>query len=202
MDIMSPAPVISALDAETFQPPRSPRSYRIAPLTWRQRGAMMRDIRRAGAPPVDRAVAMDSLRAAVRELAPANEAELLAEIDAAEADTAGEDAAAQARIAVIEYAVAAVPAYAAMQDAQQRHVEVSRWMTVKRALRGWDGPGLPAFATTADGVPDDLLDAIPAAEFELIFNRAQVLIWLGPSAEGNFAPPSPSAATPTPSPEG
>lgn len=201
MDTMA-SPVISALDAETFQPPRSPRSYRIAPLTWRQRGAMMRDIRRAGGPAIDRAVFLDGLRAALRELAPANLAECLATVDAAEADADGADRVVQGQLAVLEYAVANVPAYAAMQDAQQRHAETRRWMTVKRVLRGWDGPGLPAFAAAPDGVPEDLLDAIPAAEFDAIFERAQVLIWLGPSAEGNSVPPSPSAATPTHSPEG
>ena len=199
MDLATNEPVLSALEAEAFSPSNTARVYRIAPLTYRQRSAMQRDIRRAGGIPVDRAVVFDVLRQAVRELDPANIGECLAEIDGAEATP--EEPALQARIAVIEHAVAALPAYAAMQDAIATHAEERRWHTVRHALRGWSGPGLPPFDVGPDGlVPDDLLNEIPANEFDGIFERASILIGLGKSAEGNSAALSPSPESPAPTP--
>jgi hypothetical protein len=196
----APEPVLSALDAEWFQPPRSPRRYRIAPLSYRQRGAMQRDIRRTAGPELDRAVMLDVLRQAVRELAPANLDDCLAAIDTAEADP--DDRAIQARVAVIEHAVAGVSAYDAMQESLRAHNEARVFAAARHTLRGWDGPGLPPFHRIDGLVPDDLLDALPAAELQAIATRATTLAWLGTSAEGNSAAPSPSPASPAPTQEG
>jgi DNA-binding transcriptional regulator YdaS (Cro superfamily) len=193
-------PVVSALDAQWFQPERSPRRYRIAPLSYRQRNAMQRDIRRTGGPEIDRAVMIDVLRHALRELAPENLAELLATVDAAEATP--EDRTLQAQMSVIEHAVAGVSAYDEMQEKHIRHREALVLCTLRHSLRGWDGPGLPLFLLQDGMVPDDLLDAIPAAELDAVFGQARVLHYLGPDAVGNSEAPSPSPASPAPTPEG
>lgn len=200
METAQAEPVFSALDAEWFKPERSPRRYRIAPLTYRQRSAMQRDIRRRGGPELDRAVMLDVLRQALRELAPANLDDCLAEIDAAEAEP--DNRAAQARVAVIEHAVAGVSAYDAMQDSHTSHREAMVLCTVRHALRGWEGPGLPPFRLEDGLLPEALMEEIPAAEIDAIFGQARVLHYLGPSAEGNSGAPSPSPASPAPTVEG
>ena len=161
---------------------------------------MQRAMRRAAGAQPDRAVLMDVLREAIREIQPANLDQCLAEIDAAEATP--EDRAAQARVAVIENAVAEVPGYAAFQDSIARHIEAKRYVTVQFALRGWSGPGLPPFFRVDGMVPDKLMDALPAAEVDALYNEAAELIWLGPSAVGNSEAPSPSPESPAPSTEG
>lgn len=193
-------PVFSALDAEWFKPERSPRRYRIAPLSYRQRNAMQRDIRRTGGPEIDRAVMLDVLRHALRQLAPENLDACLATIDAAEATP--EDRGLQAQMSVIEHAVAGVSAYDDMQEKHIRHREALVLCTLRHSLRGWDGPGLPAFALQDGLVPDNLLDAIPAAELDAVFGHSRVLHYLGPAAVGNSVAPSPSPESQAPTPEG
>lgn len=200
LDIPPAEPVFSATDAEWFRPKDCPRRYRLAPLTYRQRSALQRDIRRTGGPDIDRAVFLDVLRQALREFAPNNLDDCLAEIDAAELDP--DDKAAQARLSIIEHSVSGVSAYDAMQEGRARVLEARVLCTVRHALRGWDGPGLPEFFLEDGRVPDELLDALPAAELDAVFGRANVLIYLGPSAEGNSEARSPSPASPPPTPEG
>jgi hypothetical protein len=193
--------VVTALATETFTPPDSPRSYTLAPLSYRQRSAMLRELRREGGIKPDRAVLLEGMRAALREIAPANLTECLAAVEAAEADP--DDAAAQARLALVEQAVVDVPAYAALAEAQVRYNEAIPLVATRHALRGWDGPGLRPYATGADGlVPEALLDLLPAPELTALGWRAYVLAVLGRSAEGNSAGPSPSPAAPTASPAG
>ncbi len=193
-------PVFSALDTVAYTPPRSPRTYLLSPLSYRERNRLRRAIREEAGDPPDQAVMFGVLRQVLHDLAPANLGEALAEVDAAEA--APDDRAAQARLAVLERAARQVPAYAELLEARLRYNEASPFLTLQYALRGWSGPGLPAFQRINDRVPDGLLDALPAAELEAVATRAQVLIWLGPDAEGNSAAPSPSPASPAPSPEG
>lgn len=200
MDIMSQAPVFSALEAEAFTPPRSPRTYHLAPLSYRERNAMRREMRRAGGDRPDRAVMLAVMREALRQIAPANLDDALAQID--EAEAAPDDMAAQARLAVLERAVSTVPAYAELVESRIRYQEAWPWVSVRFALRGWEGPGLPPFTRVGGLVPESLLDAIPAAELEVVAARADELIWLGPSAEGNSEAPSPLPENQAPTPEG
>lgn len=194
-------PVFSVLDPVSFTPPRSPRTYRLSPLSYRERNRLRRAIRAEAGDPPDRAVMLGTLREVLEQLQPANLAEALAVVDAAEADPT--DRTAQARLAVIERAARVEPSYAALLDANVQYNEVSPIITAQFALRGWSGPGLPPFAQDAEGrVPADLLEAIPAAELDAVAARASVLIWLGPDAEGNSEGPSPSPGSPTPTPEG
>ena len=72
----------------------------------------------------------------------------------------------------------------------------------RHALRGWDGPGLPPFQRVRGGVPAELLDLLPDDEIEAIGWKANELMQVAPSAEGNSAAPSPSSASPAPSTEG
>lgn len=160
---------------------------------------MQREMRKAGGDRPDRPVMLAVMREVLREINPANLNEALAQID--EAEAAPDDVAAQARLAVLERAAATVPAYAELIEARVRYQEAWPWVSARFALRGWSGPGLPAFQRVDGLVPEHLMDAIPAAELTAIGARADVLIWLGPSAEGNSEARSPSPASPTPSPE-
>lgn len=191
--------MFSALDTEIFTPPGSPRSYEISALTYRERNAMQREIRRVGGNRPDRPVMLAVMREVLRQTAPDNLDECLAQID--EAEAAPDDPAAQARLAVLERVAATVPAYADLVEARVRYMEEWPWVSARFALRGWSGPGLPPFERLAGLVPEHLLDAVPAAELSAIGGRADVLIWLGKSAEKNFEAPSPSPNPPTPTPE-
>lgn len=199
MDIMQAEPVFSLLDTVAFTPPSSPRTYHLSPLSVRERNRLRRMLREITDPP-DRAVMLGVLRECLIEIQPANLAEALAQVD--EAEAAPDDKAAQARLAVLERAARNIPAYAELLEAQLLYSETQPWLTARFCLRGWSGPGLPDFCREGELVPENLMDAIPAAEFDAIAGRANVLIWLGPSAVGNFAAPSPSPAPPTPTPEG
>lgn len=201
MDTAPAEPVFSVLDTVSYTPPRSPRTYRLSPLTYRERNRLRRAIRAEAGEPPDRVVMLGVLREVLEAMAPANLAEVLAQVDAAGADPA--DRPAQARLAVLERAARAAPAYAELLDANLAYNEAVPVLTAQFALRGWDGPGLLPFRTDAEGrVPEELLNAIPAAELDLVAARANVLIWLGPDAEGNSEAPSPSPASQAPTPEG
>jgi hypothetical protein len=200
MDFSPAEPVFSALDTEAFTPPRSSRTYRLAPLSYRERNRLRRAVRAEAGDPPDRAVMLGVLRQCLEQLQPANLAEALAWVD--EAEAAPDDKAAQSRLAVLERAARATPAYADLVEAQLRYHEAQPWITARFALRGWAGEGLPPFRRDGDMVPEDLMEALPAAELEAIAGRAMVLIWLGPSAEGNSAAPSPSPASPAHTTEG
>ena len=197
----SPVPVVfSARETEWFTPPDSPRSYLLQPLTYRERSAMRRELRRVGGIPPERAALLEGMREALRQVQPVNLDACLAIVD--EAEAAPDDASAQARLAVVEQAVVDVPAYAAMTDAQVRHNDAVPYVAARHGLRDWRGPGLPDFARVDGVVLDDLLEELPAAEIGIIGWRAYVLAMLGRSAEGNSAALSPSPESPTPTPEG
>jgi hypothetical protein len=88
MDGMTAPPVFSAHDLVAFTPPGSPRTYRLAPLTYRERIAFRTALaREAGMRPSPQDVS-NGLRTAVREVAPANLDEALAVVDDADAATA------------------------------------------------------------------------------------------------------------------
>jgi len=198
---MTDEPVVfSALETVAFTPPDSPRCYVLAPLSYRQRTALRRDMRRVGGIQVDRAVVLEALRLAVRYIDPSNGGVLLDAID--EAEAAPDDLAAQSRVAAIELAVVDVPSWVAMGEAQARWNEACPWVAARHGLRGWSGPGLPPFHADGGLVPEALLDAIPGAELAAVGWRAYLLAVLGRNAVGNSEAPSPAPETPKDSPEG
>lgn len=192
--------VFSARETEWLTPPGSPRSYLLQPLTYRERSAMRRELRRVGGIPPERAALLEGMREALRQVQPANLDACLAIVD--EAEAAPDDAGVQARLALVEQAVVDVPAYAALTDAQVRHNDAVPYVAARHGLRDWRGPGLPDFARVDGVVPDALLEELPAAEIGIIGWRSYVLAMLGRSAEGNSAALSPSRESPMPTPEG
>lgn len=192
--------VFSRRDAVAYVPPGSPRSYDLAPLSFRERQAMRAEQARQGFHYPSQRQVIDGLRAAVRELAPANTAELLAVIEAAEATP--DDADAKARLLAVEMAVSDVPVYASLVAARGHYLAMLPWFFARYALRGWAGPDLPEFQRVRGLVPDELLEAIPADEFEALGWHASNLAEPGAAARGNSEAPSPSPASQTLSTEG
>lgn len=192
--------VFSARETEWFTPPGSPRSYLLQPLTYRERSAMRRELRRVGGIPPERAALLEGMREALRQVQPANLDACLAIVDEAEATP--DDAGVQARLALVEQAVVDVPAYTALTDAQVRHNDAVPYVAARHGLRDWRGPGLPDFARVDGAVPEHLLEELPAAEIGIVGWRVYVLAMLGRSAEGNSVALSPSPESPTPTPEG
>lgn len=199
-------PIISPRDIERFVPVlgrdaeggeiRSPRTYLLAPLDWRQRIAYRTDLaREAGIYPTDD-VTRAALRAAVRAAAPANMAELLDAIDLAEAEPANE--AAQVTLTAVQAHMASSPAYAALMAQRQHHSMMMPWVGARHALCGWEGPELPAFRQERGLVPYELLEQMPLVELIYVGNRVNALSWLDRRAEGNSASPLPLAGTPAP----
>jgi len=211
MDGMTAPPVFSAHDLVAFTPPGSPRTYRLAPLTYRERiffrAALARE---AGMRPSPQDVS-NALRAALREIAPANLDEAIVVVDEADAareavEAAPDDAVlkaklaeAQARLAVIITACMDVPVYAELRAAGERWTGMAPWVACRHALRGWEGPGLPAFQREKGLVPEALLDAMPASEIAAVGWRSFLLVSLDRSAEGNSVAPLPSPGIPAPS---
>jgi hypothetical protein len=190
-------PVFSKRNAERFTPPGSPRTYTVAPLTFRERQAYRAELARDGGLYPPRPQMIEAMRAAVTEAAPNNADDVLTEIDAAEANP--EDKAAQVRLAAIEAVCAAVPAYSALLAARQRYLGMVPWVAARHALRGWEGPSLPPFRRERGTVPEALLETLPDDEIEAIGWRAAALMQPGPDAAGNSGAPSPSPETPEPS---
>ena len=189
--------VFSRRDAEWFAPPGAAnRRYLVAPLTYRERQAFRADLAREGGIYPSHAQMLDALRAAVREAAPDNAAELLAVIDASEATP--DDPAVQVRLGTIEAACATVPVYAGLLAARQRYLGSLPWVAARHALRGWEGEGMPPFRRLRGLVPEDLLDDLPQEDIEAIGWRASTLMQPGRDAEGNSGAPSPSPETPAP----
>jgi hypothetical protein len=179
-------PVTSRDELVEFIPPGSPRSYTLAPLTYRQRQAFRADMAREGGIYPSRGQLLETIRRVVRELAPSNAAELLEMVDAAEADAPGDDADLQNRLSGLEASIATQPAYAALVAARVQYTGMIPFVAARHALRGWEGPGLPDFARDARGlVPEDLLEGIPQAELQAIGNKAADLMQPAEAASGN-----------------
>ncbi len=195
-------PVFSASTVEDLIPPDSPRTYILGPMTYRERQAFRADhAREGGVFPASKQM-LDALRHAIQQAAPANAAELLDVIAAAEADEAGEDVVAQAALATLEAVLADDPSYAALLAARRRWLGMLPWCVARHALRGWSGPGLPPFRRERGAVPAELMDLLPEGEIEAIGARALAMLRPDRSAEGNSVAPSPSPASPAPTPEG
>lgn len=178
-------PVTSAAETVDFQPPGSPRRYILAPLSYRERAAFRADMARMGGTYPSRPQLFAAIRSIVRELAPGNAAELLDLLDAAEADEKGEDTDVQTRLAALEAQIATQPAYAAMAAARTLYRNMLPYVAARHALRGWEGEGLPEFRRDRGLVPDELLEAVPAAELDEVGNKAADLMTPDRAAAGN-----------------
>lgn len=178
-------PVTSRDALVEYQPPGSPRTYRLAPLTFRQRQAFRADLAREGGIYPSQAQLLDTIRRVVRELAPANAAELLEMVDAAEADRLSEDRDLQSRLSTLEARIADQPAYAALVAARVRYMGMMPLIAAQHALRGWEGPDLPPFEQRDGRVPEGLLEQLPEAEIRAIGNRAADLLTPSTAAAGN-----------------
>jgi hypothetical protein len=178
-----------------FTPPESRNTYLIAPLSYRERqafrGEMLREIGIYPAP----ALMLAALRESIKAAAPTNAADLLAAVDAAEADP--DDAEAAIKLAAIESAFTGTGAYGDMLATRHAYIGLLPLYALRHGLRGWQGEGLPEFTRTAGLVPLDLLDELPADDVEAAGNAALSLGQPGTSAEKNSVPPSPSPAIPT-----
>lgn len=189
--------VFSRRDAEWFSPPHAPeRRYLIAPLTFRERQAFRADLTRDGGIYPTQAQMVDALRLAIFEAAPENADELTAAIDRAEAEP--DNLEAQAPLAMIETACAAVPSYAGLLAARQRYIGMLPWVAARHALRGWEGDGLPLFKRERGLVSEALMDVLPQEDLEAIGWRASALMQPGKDAEKNSEAPSLSPASRAP----
>ena len=190
-------PVLSRDDFVWHQPPASPRRYQLAPLTRRERNLFRRALVAEGATYPGTEAMFAALRAALQEIAPGNLAELLGMVEAAETEQAdGGPGAATVALAPIEAAARSVPAYAQLLADRAYYLAAYPGLLARYALRGWDGPGLPAFERRNGEVPEVLLDAVPDAELADLGWAAHPLAFVTRSAEKNSAAPSPSPASP------
>jgi hypothetical protein len=189
--------VFSRRDAEWFSPPHAPeRRYLIAPLTFRERQAFRADLARDGGIYPPQAQMLEALRLAITEAAPANAEELAVAIARAEAEP--DDPEAQAPLAMIEAACAAIPSYAGLLAARQRYIGMLPWVAARHALRGWEGTDLPPFKRDRGLVSEALMDALPQEDIEPIGWRASALMQPSWDAEKNSAAPSLSPASQAP----
>jgi hypothetical protein len=196
-------PVLSREDHVWHQPDGSPRRYLIAPLTRRERTLFRRAMVAEGAQYPASAIVWDAMRAALRQLEPTNLAELLNVVDAAEAEEASsQPGEALAQMPPIDRAARSVPAYASLIADRQFWMDLMPGVLARFALRGWEGPGLPAFAARNGEVPEALMEAIPDDELRGIGNRAYDMAFVSRSAEKNSEAPSPSADPPETGAEG
>lgn len=168
--------VTSRDDLAEFTPPGSPNAYTLAPLTYRQRQAFYAAMQREGYSYPSRAELFRTIRRVIQELAPANAAELLDMVAAAEADERQQDAEIQARLREFEYRIADQPAYAVLVAARGEYLGMQPFFAAKHALRGWQGEALPPFALERGVVPDSLLDRLPPDDLVAVGLRAVELM--------------------------
>lgn len=191
-------PVFSRRAVEAFTPDGIPRTYHIAPLTYLERQNYRADMTRRCGPMPSQAVMLSALRAAIREASPGNAGDLLAVVEAYEAEPENEDL--KARISALEAVALAVPVYAEQRALQERHLGMIPLVAAQHALRGWEGERLPPFRRERGVVPEDLIELLPEDELLAVGWKAFSLMQPDQAAEGNSAPPSPSPSTPETSP--
>ena len=195
-------PVLSRDDHVWHQPDGSPRRYLLAPLTRRERNLFRRALVAEGASYPGDAALFEALRDALRQISPANLHELLAMVDAAEAErrdaSPGEPPGLAVRaLAPVEAAARSVPGFAVLLADREFYLATYPAVMARFALRGWEGPGLPDFERRNGTVPEALLEAVPDDELVAAGLRAHDMAFLNGTAAKNSEPPSPSPASPT-----
>ncbi len=194
--------VASVQETKDVAIPGTDRVYTYAPLKFRRRAIMKAALVAEAGQPVFREQLLVARRTALQELAPANLGELLLVLD--EVDTVPAEELApetMTALSLIDAAVMEVPSFAKLMERNYRTVYLTPYVAARYGLENWAGSGLPAFRRDRDAVPDELLDAIPPMDIEIvgwaIWNSAHVT----QEEEKNSAAPSPSPASPAPSPE-
>lgn len=195
-------PVLSRDDDGWHQPPGSPRRYLLAPLTRIARNRFRAALVAEGATYPGAAALFAALRQAVREIAPSNLDEIMAMVDAAEEEQrlAAPDAppgVATLALMPVEAAARQVPAFAQILADRAYYVATYPGVLARFALRGWEGPDLPAFSLRNGQVPEELLEAIPDAELTSLGWAAHPMAFVTRPAEKNSAAPSLSLVIPT-----
>lgn len=190
---MTEQPVFSTRDVESFTPPGSPRTYLIAPMTYRERERFKQHIIRDYGVGLNRSHILAALREAVRARSPGNADELVDIIDAHEMDPT--DRAKASKVDAITAACSDAPEITSVIARMEALKSAEPYLALKYALRGWSGEGLPEFRGGLAGVDDDLMDAIPPRELEQAGHRAWIFAFIGKAAEGNSASPSHSPAS-------
>lgn len=188
------------------------RHYTLAPLTLFERNLFQADMTAAGFPMIGAMRLRDALREALAELAPANLPELLVVLDEVEAlEKASWELPPDERAAfalpvelnnqreTIIRAAFEVPHYARLRAADQLYWSMMPVIILRRALRGWEGPGLPVFAAKRGVVADALIAQLPDEDVPRLGQEAWAMAWL-PAAAGNASGvPSPANDSPAPS---
>lgn len=191
--------VMSREDRVHFAPDDSPRTYTLAPLTFREANAYRVELtREAGTYPATSQM-FAAMRAAIRELAAGNETELLAVVAQAEAEPDNADAV--ARLAAIEAVVSDNPLYSSLMAQRERHLGLMPFFAARHCLRGWEGPDLPPFRLERGLVPESLLEHLPEAELRAVGWRATQIMRPAPGLSRFSGAPSPSPETPAPTTE-
>ncbi|WP_424138666.1 hypothetical protein [Roseomonas chloroacetimidivorans] len=199
-------PVLSRRDVEEFTPPGSPRTYKIAPLTVRERMAARAEVVAEGGTYPSQADLYEAMRQVLREAETEGLDDLLATLDAAEAMPADETGAEadelRQKVRRIETACQAAPAYTALLARRARHMGAIPFVYFRRAVRGWEGPDLPAFARKAGVVSDEAMEGVPEDEITLVGWRAFAMTRPSKDAEKNSEEPSVYSGTQTSGTEG
>ena len=175
------------------------RAYQLAPLTMLERQQFRRDMIAAGALSPGLLRMRQLLRDALAELAPNNLDELVATLDACEAaEDAGMPLSAQLvrDRETLVLAAMAVPFFASARAADQLWWDLMPQIILRRALRGWEGAGLPPFRRPLNEVPDELLEAVEGDILSLGW-RAYELAYVPASAGNSSGAPSPAPAPQT-----
>lgn len=169
-----------------------------ASLTFIERANAQADlVALARSHPLSPSEVVEARRAALTRLAPPDLADLLATLDEFDGLPMGEPVPDSLSRAVrrAETVAMADAVYAEMQARNHRHAQLTPYVAARWGLRGYTAPqgaNIPPFRRGAQGVPDDILQALPPDDISLIGWP----IWSGShvdrGAEKNSEAPSPS----------
>jgi len=178
-----------------------PPVYLIRVPSLRARAAWRRDVAASGARMPSNAEMFEAMRAALREVAPANLDALLEMVDQAEyAAEKGEplDAKAAREIGALETQLLSVPVYSVLQGARQYWASIAPIIAAQHFIAGWESVGAP-YETSRGLVTDAALEALPRGHAEEAGWHAIGLMSVSKDQTKNSASPSRSLEGPKPS---
>ncbi|MBI1243762.1 MAG: hypothetical protein GC202_02060 [Alphaproteobacteria bacterium] len=184
--------VHAALKAVDGKPP----TYHVRVPSLRARAAWRRDVAQAGARMPSNGDLFEALRAALREVGPANLDELLEKVDHAEAMASGRierDSGLAREVAALETQLMASPTYAVLVAARTYWYDVAPVIAASHFLAGWDNVDIP-FVSARGLVPEETLRELPQGHaVEIGFKAISMMAVSGQDAK-NSASRSPSPA--------